>query len=251
MMRWLIMGLSVILIVMMASAFSARSRDSELYTEVDGQHLWRFIQDWVGNAQKWVKVARVVLLITMLLSLVFLTAILVLTLVLVFRNHSNVWTGLLNVMFVLLAAFECVMLGTQRDKARNDYSLWIYAWFLMATSVLSAAASSIYFEGESGYCPRAALIPGGLILLTAVITSINLLLYIHDLWRGASVESLRWFKRTAIFEVITVAFVFAVLWQPFLEGYADFHMSLEVFFTIAVWEYLKHLWDERIMPAQR
>ncbi|WP_369344338.1 hypothetical protein [Bifidobacterium aquikefiricola] len=31
----------------------------------------------------------------------------------------------------------------------------------------------------------------------------------------------------------------------------DFLMAFEVLFSIATWEYMKHLWDERIAPARQ
>ncbi|MEK0306938.1 hypothetical protein [Bifidobacterium favimelis] len=250
-MFWAIVVLCVLVVVMIPFAVLVRTRDSDPQKGEDGKHFGTYLVDWVKNASTCVKVGRVVFLATTLFAFVDLVIILCCTLISAYQSHPSWFTGVLNVVSVLLGAIECIMLFVLRGKASNDYFLWIYAWFLMLTIVLSVAASCTYFDGKAGLAGADSLMAGALILLTAVITSVNLLLYIHDLWKSAGVECLRWFKRTLIFEVITVVFVVAVIFAPLLERYAEFPMALEVFFTIATWEYLKHIWDERIMPAQQ
>ena len=246
---WLMVATFVGLVAMFVSAFFTQSQNQG--SVVTGKHFWLSMKNWVGSAHKWVKFARVVFLVTVLLSLAILVVIAVLMVIQIFLSHLNWWTGSLNVVFVLLAIFESIMLLSYHKKARKDYFLLIYAWFLMISILLSAAASCVYFDEESGLDSADALIAGGLILLTAVIASVNLLLYIFDLYKDVSVECLLWFKRTMIFEVITVVFVFSVILTPILKNYADYFTVFDVFFSIATWEYMKHLWDERIMPANQ
>lgn len=248
---WAIVVLCVLVVVMIPFAFLVRTRDSDPRKEVVGESFCANLVDWVRNTSKRVRVGRVVFLTTVLITFVDLAIILCCTFISVFQSHPSWFTGSLSSVSLLLGAVEGIELFHLRGKASNNYFLWIYAWFLTLTIVLSVAVSCSYFDEEAGLDGADSLMPGVLILLTSVITSVNLLLYIYDLWKGAGVERLRWFKRTLIFEVITVVFVVAVIFAPLLECYAESPMVLEVFFTIATWEYLKHIWDERIMPAQQ
>lgn len=247
-MLWAIVVLCVLVVVMIASVFFVQTQDSDSRKEVVGEYFWACLVDWVRNTSKLVKVGRVVFLTTVLITFVDLAIILCCMVNSVFQSHPSWFTGSLSFVSPLLGAVESIMLFHLRSKASNDYFLWIYAWFLMLTILLSVAVSCSYFDEEAGLDGADSLMPVVLILLTAVITSVNLLLYIYDLWKAAGVECLRWFKRTLIFEVITVVFVVAVMFTPLLERYDEFPMALEMFFTIATWEYLKHIWDERICP---
>lgn len=248
-MSWALAVLGV-LVVVMASAYFVQARNPGTRKEDDG-HSRQGPKGSTGNASKWAKAGRTGFLASASLALVDMVIILCLLIVDSFRINANWFIRSLDVVSVLLGGFESIMLFFLSDRARDDRLLWIYAWFLLVTIMLSVAGSCTYLDGEAGLDSVDSLMPGVLILLTAVVASINLLLYIHDLWDGACGEDLRWFRRTLIFEVITVAFVVAVILAPRLKEYSEFPMALELFFTIATWEYLKHIWDERIMPARR
>ena len=247
-MFWLVVAAGISLVVMIISAFFAETQDGGSHDAVDGKS-WS-IKEWICNKRKNVMAARIVFLSMVPAGLVIQLGILIITVIGIIQSHPFWWTGVINVGFVVFAVIEGWMLISERKNAGHDYLLWAYAWFLLVSILLSAAVSCGYFDEEAGLNKSDAVIPGGLILLTAIIGYINLLLYIFDIRKAANHESLRWFKRTVIFEVITVIFVFLVILRPRLKNYADFSMAFEVFFSIATWEYLKHLWDERIMPAK-
>lgn len=247
-MFWLVVAAGISLVVMIISAFFAETQDGGSHDAVDG-NSWS-IKEWICNKRKNVMAARIVFLSMVSAGLVIQLGILIITVIGIIQSHPFWWTGVINVGFVVFAVIEGWMLISERKNAGHDYLLWAYAWFLLVSILLSAAVSCGYFDEEAGLNKSDAVIPGGLILLTAIIGSINLLLYIFDIRKAANHESLRWFKRTVIFEVITVIFVFLVILRPRLKNYVDFSMAFEVFFSIATWEYLKHLWDERIMPAK-
>lgn len=247
----LAVAIGISLVVMIISAFFAKIQDGGSHDAADGKSWWSSIKEWICNEHKIVMAARIVFLSTALAILVILVGLLIIMVIAIIQSHPFWWTGVINVVFVVFAAIEGCMLISERKNAGHDYFLWAYAWFLLVIILLSAAASCLYFDEEAGLNKSDAVTPGGLILLTAIIGSINLPLYIFDIRKAASHESLRWFKRTVIFEVITVIFVIFVVLRPRLKNYADFSMAFEVFFSIATWEYLKHLWDERIMPAKQ
>lgn len=250
-MFWLIVATGISLVVMLISAFFAETQDGGSHDAADDKSWRSSTKEWICNERKIVTAARIVFLSMVTASLIILLGILIIMVILIIQSHPFWWTGVINVVFVVFAAIESWMLISERKNARHDDSLWAYAWFLLVSILLSAAVSCVYFDEEAGLNKSDAVIPGGLIILTAVIASINLLLYIFDIRKAASHESLQWFKRTVIFEIITVIFVFSVVLTPRLKNYADSSMAFEVFFSIAIWEYLKHLWDERIIPAKQ
>lgn len=248
-MFWLVVATGISLVVMIISAFFAETQDGGSHDAADGKSWWSSIKEWICNERKNVMAARIVFLSMVPAILVILLGILIITVIVIIQSHPFWWTGVINVVFFVLALIEGWMLILERKNAGHDYFLWEYAWFLLVSILFSAVASCLCFDEEAGFNKSDAVTPGGLILSTAVIASINLWLYIFDIRKAASRESLRWFKRTVIFEVITVTFLFVVL-RPGRKNYADSSMAFEVFFSIGTWEYLKHLWDERIMPAK-
>ena len=189
-MFWLVVATGISLVVMIISAFFAEIQDGGSRDAADGKSWWLSIKEWICKERKIVTAVRIVFLSMVLAILVILLGILIIKVILIIQSHRFWWTGVINVVFVVFAVIESWMLISERKNVRHDYSLWAYAWFLLVSILLSAAVSCFYFDEEAGLNKSDAVIPGGLILLTAVIASINLLLYIFDIRKAASHESL-------------------------------------------------------------